>query len=206
MTDLATLEARSGGFGELPDGNVLTGEAVRRLACEAAITRVITGPGSQPLDVGRAQRTATAAQRRALRIRDGDQCLFPGCDRPGAWAQAHHVNWWSRGGRTDIDEMVLLCKRHHTSVHEGGWHIRITAPGRFVFTNPAGYDIPAVPARTTRDLIARLVDTTTPARAGPGHTVGQKSAPGEQDGVAQGEPAGVAPDRSSDEDAHRDAA
>lgn len=214
VTDLATLEARAGGFGELPDGNVLTGEAVRRLACEAGVTRVITGPGSQPLDVGRAQRTATAAQRRALRIRDGDQCLFPGCDRPGAWAQAHHVNWWSRGGRTDIDEMVLLCKRHHTSVHEGGWQIKVVAPGRFVFTNPAGHDIPARPASTTRELITRLTNASTPTRAGPAHDTPRKSDQDDHDGPGphehdrlgrddHGEPDPSEPPREQD---HRDAA
>ncbi|WP_146154799.1 HNH endonuclease signature motif containing protein, partial [Haloactinopolyspora alba] len=166
--DLDTLQARTGGHGELPDGTILRGEAVRRLACDADITRIITGPDSQPLDVGRTRRTATPAQRKALRIRDRG-CRFPGCDRPAAWTQAHHVTFWSNGGSTDIDEMVLLCRHHHTTVHEGGWHIHTIGPGRFVFTNPAGQPVFAARAESTRHLVTRLVHLTTQPRAGPNH-------------------------------------
>jgi hypothetical protein len=140
LTDLATLQARRGGFGELPDGSVLAGETVRRLACDAKITRIVLDGASQPLDVGRARRTVTAAQRRALRVRDGG-CRFPGCDRPVEWTDAHHVRWWSRGGRTDIGELILLCRTHHTAVHEGGWHIRLLGPGPPDQTAPDQYDI-----------------------------------------------------------------
>lgn len=69
----------------------MRGETVRRLACDAKISRLIVGPDSQPLDVGRSQRTATPAQRKALRIRDRG-CRFPGCDRPAEWTDVHHPN------------------------------------------------------------------------------------------------------------------
>ena len=168
VTDLATIERRTGGFGQLPDGEVLHGEAVRRLACDAKITRLIVGPESMPLDVGRAQRTATRAQRQALRVRD-DGCRFPGCDRPADWCDVHHVTFWSHGGRTDVDEMISLCRKHHTAVHEGGWQVRTIGPGRFVFTNPTGQPVPDGAGQPTIRLVTELVNTTTrpPPRAGP---------------------------------------
>ncbi|MGH8827329.1 MAG: DUF222 domain-containing protein, partial [Jiangellaceae bacterium] len=163
LTDLATLQARAGGFGELPDDGVLTGETVRRLACDAKITRIVLDGASQPLDVGRSERALTAAQRKALRVRDG-RCRFPGCDRPVEWTDAHHVNSWCHGGRTDIGELVLLCRTHHSAVHEGGWHIRLLGPGQFLFLNPAGHLVLDHAPRATRTLITRLIDHT---HAGP---------------------------------------
>jgi hypothetical protein len=74
------------------------------------------------LDLGRATRVVTDAQRRALRLRDGG-CGFPECDRPHEWCDAHHVVPWEHGGCSDQDNLVLLCRRHHRLVHEGGWHI-----------------------------------------------------------------------------------
>jgi HNH endonuclease len=71
------------------------------------------------------------AQRRALTHRDGG-CVFPGCDRPEAWCDAHHLVHWTRGGPTDLDNLALLCRRHHVTVHEGGWRIaRDAATGRW---------------------------------------------------------------------------
>ena len=98
-------------------------ETARRLACDATVVRVITGPDGLPLDVGRAQRTATAAIRRAIEIRDG-HCVFAGCDAPPEWCDVHHVVHWAHGGSTSCDNGALLCERHHTSCHEGGFTIR----------------------------------------------------------------------------------
>lgn len=156
ITDLATLEARTGGHGALPDGSILRGESVRRLACDAKITRLIVDSRSMPLDVGRAQRTVTPWQRKALRARDGG-CVFPGCHRPADWCDAHHVNFWSLGGRTDIDELVLLCRKHHTLIHHGHWRIRIVGPGAVMFSNPAGQTIPPADNRAADTLLARLL-------------------------------------------------
>ncbi len=50
-------------------------------------------------------------------------CVFPGCDRPATWCDVHHLIPWSQGGATDLDNLVLLCRHHHTLVHEGGWRI-----------------------------------------------------------------------------------
>ncbi|HEX5534302.1 MAG TPA: HNH endonuclease signature motif containing protein, partial [Actinomycetales bacterium] len=63
-------------------------------------------------------RLATAAQRRALAARDKG-CVIPGCTRPANQCDAHHVVFWSHGGNTNLDELVLLCGPHHNAVHAG---------------------------------------------------------------------------------------
>jgi hypothetical protein len=100
----------------------LSGAAARRLACDAEVIPVVLGGAGEVLDVGRARRTATPAQRRALRVRDGG-CIGPGCERPPAWTKAHHLQHWADGGRTDIDNLCLLCTFHHDQVHHHGWTI-----------------------------------------------------------------------------------
>src|SRR5699024_12595958 len=55
-------------------------------------------------------------------------CRFPGCHRPFEWTDAHHLTWWSHGGATAIDNLILLCRRHHRAVHEGGWRILVADP------------------------------------------------------------------------------
>jgi hypothetical protein len=83
---------------------------------------VLGGAPTQPLDVGRTTRVVQPAQRTALAVRDGG-CVFPGCDRPLAWCEAHHLVHWLDGGPTDLDNLVLLCRAHHRAVHEGGWRL-----------------------------------------------------------------------------------
>ena len=110
-------------------------ESVRRLACDSAITRVLFDSDSVVLDVGRAKRTVEGPTRRALEARDGG-CVWPGCDRRAKWCAAHHVVHWIKGGRTDLENLVLLCHRHHTLVHEGGWRIAATEEGRWLAAPP----------------------------------------------------------------------
>jgi hypothetical protein len=93
------------------------------------------GAPSEPLDVGRATRVVSPAQRRSLGVRDGG-CRFPGCDRPVAWCDAHHLRHWLHGGPTDLQNLVLLCRGHHRAVHEGGWQLHRHADGTFSATPP----------------------------------------------------------------------
>jgi len=116
--DLGALEGRAGSTCELDEAGVITPEAARRLACDAGISRVITKGPTQVLDVGRRTRTIPPAVRRALVTRDGG-CAAPGCDRPHRWCDAHHIVHWVDGGHTSLDNLVLLCRRHHRMVHEG---------------------------------------------------------------------------------------
>ncbi len=121
---------------ELGAGSVIPPESARRLCCDAAIGRVVMRGRSEVLDLGRRTRLVSAAQRRALVHRDGG-CVFPGCDRPDPWCDAHHLLHWTRGGPTDLDNLVLLCRRHHVAVHEGGWTLTRDPPtGGWVATRP----------------------------------------------------------------------
>jgi hypothetical protein len=110
-------------------------ETVRRLACDATASRVTVGPSGEPLDVGRAVRTIPPAMRRALVVRDGG-CRFPGCDRPPEWTDGHHLRHWADGGETKLDNLVLLCRRHHRVVHEGRWRLSRGEDGRLVAQPP----------------------------------------------------------------------
>lgn len=134
--DLADLESRAG-WAVTADGVVMHGDTLRRLMCDADISRVVTRGDSEILDVGRTSRTATAAQRRALTIRDGG-CVFPGCDRPPGWCQAHHIQWWERNGPTDLSNLCLLCSRHHHEVHRGRFSIEANPDGTIAFTRADG--------------------------------------------------------------------
>ena len=100
----------------------ITADAARRLACDSSMTRVLLGPNSDPIDVGRCTRTIPPALRRALVVRDRG-CRFPGCDRPADWCDGHHLVHWMDGGETNLSNTCLLCRRHHRFVHELGWRL-----------------------------------------------------------------------------------
>ena len=120
----------------LRDGFVsVTAKDVRRLACDAAISRLVRGPGSEPLDLGRRTPVVPASLRRVVVVRDRG-CRFPGCDRPQSWCDCHHVAHWADGGETSLSNLVLLCRRHHRAVHER-FGVRM-ADGMPVFVRPDG--------------------------------------------------------------------
>jgi hypothetical protein len=113
-------------------------EMARRIACDAVRTVVTVAPSAVgaagadsaarprvlPLSVGRATRTIPAHIRTALVLRDHG-CRFPGCDRPPAWTDGHHIIHWADGGPTELENLVSLCRPHHRRVHEQGWRIDI---------------------------------------------------------------------------------
>jgi hypothetical protein len=109
----------------------------RRLACDAAVLRVVLAAGSQPLDVGRRTAVVPPAIRRAVIVRDRP-CRFPGCDRPQSWCDAHHVVQWADGGPTSLANLLLLCRRHHRTVHERGGFTLSLDDGYPVFRRPDG--------------------------------------------------------------------
>lgn len=125
-------------------------DTVERHACEAGVVPILF-EGGQVVNLGRTVRRFTNAQRLGLAARDGG-CIFPGCDRPPSWCEAHHINEWLRDhGRTDIADGVLLCRHHHLLVHNNGW--RVTRHGSEYFVvpprtlDPAQRPIPA-PSRS----------------------------------------------------------
>jgi hypothetical protein len=94
------------------------------------------------LDVGRKTRTVPPSIRRALQARD-QTCRFPGCT--ARRCDAHHVEHWSDGGSTSLDNLVLLCRRHHRSVHEGGFSVRLLGDGTVIVLRSDGATIDAAP-------------------------------------------------------------
>ena len=132
---LDTLAGTAGApGGELESGTPVPAETVRRLACDAALTR-ITGAGEIDLEITRASRTIPPATRRALVARD-KHCVAGGCDRPPDWCDGHHRRFWTDGGPTTLTNLVLLCRRHHRMVHEGGFELSQGADGRWALTRP----------------------------------------------------------------------
>jgi Domain of unknown function (DUF222)/HNH endonuclease len=110
-------------------------KAVERLACDCSVTRILLDSDSLVIDVGRAKRVISAAQRKALNARD-QHCAWPGCDRPASWTSGHHLVHWIHGGTSDLPNLALLCYRHHWMVHEGGWQLVRGDGGRMVTIPP----------------------------------------------------------------------
>jgi Domain of unknown function (DUF222) len=119
-----------------PSESTFTPAEVNQLLCEANISRIVLGPDSVPLDVGRATRNPSKALRRAVAVRD-QGCRFPACDRRPSWCQSHHVIPWDPDGETKLDNLVLLCDFHHHVVHKPGWHATFDGL-TFEVTNPDG--------------------------------------------------------------------
>lgn len=121
LAELGTAELLGAGLvpGDETTGDQITAAQARRLACTAKIIPAVLDGDSLPLDLGRAQRLFSPAQRKALLLRD-KTCRAEGCDIPGTWAEAHHLVPWSTGGRTDLANAVLLCSHHHHRVHDPG--------------------------------------------------------------------------------------
>ncbi|HVS14102.1 MAG TPA: DUF222 domain-containing protein [Thermoanaerobaculia bacterium] len=128
--------------GVLEDGERVSAETCRRLACDASLVRMTDGPEGETLSVGRKTRTIPPAIRRALERRDGG-CRFPGCG--SRWCDAHHVEHWADGGETRLENLVLLCKRHHRAVHEEGFTVDLRQDGEARFRRPDGRLLPVSP-------------------------------------------------------------
>ncbi|MCE2527575.1 MAG: DUF222 domain-containing protein [Actinomycetia bacterium] len=117
----------------LANGTPLPAKALRHLACDAQILPAIFEGASIPLDLGRARRIASSAQRAALIARD-KHCV--GCGAKASWCQAHHIVHWQDGGPTDIENMTLLCSRCHRKVHDQHWTVHKTPAGRYSLRPP----------------------------------------------------------------------
>jgi hypothetical protein len=112
----------------------VSSKTVERWACDCSITRVLM-QDSVVIDVGRAKRVVSGPTKRALHARDG-HCVWPRCERPASWSDSHHVVHWIHGGATDLDNLVLLCHRHHRMVHEGNWQLVKTDDGQMMPVAP----------------------------------------------------------------------
>lgn len=136
-----------------------------RLACNAGLRSVADLPDGTQLNLGRHRRTPTQEQRRALAARDL-HCRFPGCDTRHR-LHAHHIVWWSLGGSTDIENLLLLCPKHHHAVHDRQWTVTGTATSA-TFGRPDGQAFPTVEPRSSGNY-DDLVITATAAADAHGH-------------------------------------
>ena len=133
------------GAGRTGTGAWVSASRARRIACDSQVSRIVFGPGSVPKDLGRKQRVVSPAQRRGLDARDGS-CVFAGCEAPNWWCEAHHVLEWMFDGPTDLDNLGLLCERHHTKVHHG-FRVERQPDGRWRTYRPDGTEIVAASSR-----------------------------------------------------------
>ncbi|MCH7901933.1 MAG: DUF222 domain-containing protein [Acidobacteria bacterium] len=155
-TDLEALVTEDAGVTELGSGTLVPNETARRLSCDCVVETVVTD-GRVIVGVGRNSRTVPGWLRRLVTHRDGGHCQWVGCSHTG-WIQVHHIQHWSHGGATDLDNLILLCGFHHRFVHENGWHITGKPGDKMVFRRPDWTPYPPLkPGLHPR--LAALVDT-----------------------------------------------
>lgn len=132
----------------------VSAETSRRLACDASVVRWTQSGAGETLSVGRRTRSVPPSIGRALRRRDGG-CRFPGCSCC-RFVDAHHIVHWADGGETALSNLVLLCRRHHRLVHEGGFGVRTGPGGELQFSYPTGAPLPAAADGRFRGNVERL--------------------------------------------------
>jgi hypothetical protein len=125
------------------DGPAISVTTAQMIACSSALTWMLHDSAGTLLDLGRRRRRPNAALRRAARERDTCRCRFPGCE--SRRVDLHHIQYWSNGGRTALDNLVSLCKYHHALVHERGYLIAAARDGTFTFYRPDGTMIQVSP-------------------------------------------------------------
>jgi Domain of unknown function (DUF222)/HNH endonuclease len=125
------------------DGPAISVSTAQMIGCSAGWSWMLHDSAGKLLDLGRRRRRPNAALRRAARERDTCRCRFPGCE--SRHVDLHHIQYWSNGGRTKLDNLVSLCKYHHMLVHDRGYLIAAARDGTFAFYRPDGTPIPASP-------------------------------------------------------------
>jgi Domain of unknown function (DUF222)/HNH endonuclease len=133
------------------DGPAISVSTAQMIACSAALSWMLHDRAGKLLDLGRRRRRPSAALRRAARERDKCRCRFPGCE--SRRVDLHHIQYWSNGGRTKLDNLVSLCKYHHLLVHDRGYPIAAARDGTVAFYRPDGTAIPTSPPLPQADGI-----------------------------------------------------
>jgi len=126
------------------DGSPLDPATTGALLCDATVQRVVWSPAGHLLDYGRATRTIPGHLRQAVLTRDR-QCRYPGCDRPAAWTDIHHVKPWQHGGITAIGNLVALCVFHHHRIHQPGWSLTLGPTAEVSITTAVGKTFTTMP-------------------------------------------------------------
>jgi Domain of unknown function (DUF222)/HNH endonuclease len=150
----ALLAATSSGLATLGHGQAISAGSLLAWACEAEVVPVVFNHSGGVLSYGRTRRYATAGQRLALAARDRG-CSFPGCERPPAWCEAHHVLEWIKGGPTDLENLTLVCPYHHQHFAHSGWQA-VMRDGVPWWIPPAWEDPAQRPRRNTAHHLDKI--------------------------------------------------
>jgi hypothetical protein len=116
-------------------------ETVKRLCCDGYAVVTTETKDGEPLSIGRKSRVVPKGIERAVRARDKNKCRFPGC-RYKRFVDIHHIEHWTNGGETAVNNLMLLCSKHHTLVHEGSFRIDKDFQGNWTFFRPDGIAVP----------------------------------------------------------------
>jgi hypothetical protein len=138
-------------------------ESVKRLCCDGHAVILGEDENGEPLNIGRKTRTVPTAIKRALMARD-KSCAFPGCHHT-RFVDAHHIQHWSAGGETSLDNLMLLCSQHHKLVHEGGFTLQRDYQNQWFFKRPDGRTVPTC-GYHTRDIMDDDIEEVS-RQAGP---------------------------------------
>jgi hypothetical protein len=124
-------------------GQAISAARARWIACDGTVGRIVLGPDSVTVNMGRDRRVAPPHLRRAVELRD-KTCVFTGCEAPAWWCEVHHLLHWGDGGETCLENSALLCERHHGKVHHGFTIVR-DPDGRWHTYRPDGTEILLAP-------------------------------------------------------------
>jgi uncharacterized protein DUF222/HNH endonuclease len=138
----ALADPHQPGQSVLEDGEHVSAETSRRLACDANRVVMQHARDGRVVEVAARTRTIPPALRRALHHRDRG-CRFPGCGV--RFGQGHHIRHWAQGGPTTLSNLALLCRRHHRAIHEEGYRVDREPDGELQFRRPDGRLLPEVP-------------------------------------------------------------
>jgi hypothetical protein len=144
VIDFEDLQAQRPG--RVVDGPALSGAVLRAMTCDSALHRLVVSGRSAVLDYGTSTRTIPANLWNALVLRD-EHCRFPGCDRKSGWCEGHHVVHIADDGPTCLENLVLVCSRHHHRLHQPGWHAKLRPDATLEVTDPDGRHWSTAPPR-----------------------------------------------------------
>ena len=116
-------------------------ESVKRHCCDGHAVVITETSEGEPLGIGRRSRLIPTSVERAVRARDNNGCVFPGCSNR-RFLNCHHIEHWAQGGETGVENLMLLCTKHHTLVHEGGFKIQKDFLDRWAFFRLDGIAVP----------------------------------------------------------------
>jgi hypothetical protein len=141
-------------------GQPLSLKTAQRLCCDGSVIPMIEDADGNPLNIGRKTRIVSPALRRAVDRRDNG-CRYPGCTTT-RHIDAHHIKHWAHGGETKLSNLISLCRRHHTWLHEGGYRIDVDEHGAY-FVDPMQRRIEAVGDTRSRGNVQTLIETNSKA-------------------------------------------